>query len=99
MRDVSGWRIIDGPDERPVGAHDDFEVWCATLENLSDATRRRTVCVEIARTVRQSDPADLIVDVREAVQTNGRAAIEKFLSASAPPARIVVSSTAVLPTE
>lgn len=91
------WHIIQGPDRLSVGPHDDFEVWSAIVESQDIPTQRRTIKVEIVRTVLCSDPDLLITDVREVLDTKGRSAIERFLDKEEPPARIIVSATGILP--
>jgi hypothetical protein len=91
------WHIIQGPDRLTVGPHDDLAVWSATIESHGVPARRRAIRVEFARTVLRSDRDLLIPDVREALDTKGQSAIERFLDKDEPPSRIIVSGTGILP--
>jgi hypothetical protein len=94
---VTRWRIFDGPHKQ--GAPVDGELWVAAIENVNDPAQRRMVGAVLSRTVLSSEQSALPVDVRRAVDTQGLSAIERFLDWSDPPARIIVSSTAILPSD
>jgi hypothetical protein len=90
---MSRWRILDGPNELSPDKHfTDGGVWGATLENVNDPAQRRLIQVVLARSILQSAREGLERDVREAVESNGRTAIERFLDEQEPPDRILVSS-------
>jgi hypothetical protein len=91
------WHIIQGPEQVALGPHDLIEVWTATVESHGLPVQRRSIRVEFGHTVLRSDRDLLITDVREALDTNGRSAIERFLDKEEPPARIIVSATGILP--
>jgi hypothetical protein len=95
---VSRWQIIDGPHQHE--AHQiDGELWLATIGNVNDPAQRRIIGAVLSRTVLDSDQSTLPIDVRLAVASQGRRAIERFLDEPDLPARIIVSSTAILPSD
>ena len=90
------WRILDGPNELPPDKHfTDGGLWVATLENANDPAQRRLIRVVLARSILQSAREGLERDVREAVESKGRTAIERFLDEREPPDRILVSSSGI----
>jgi hypothetical protein len=91
---VEKWCILDGPTEQTVDVHDDFEVWIATLQRMGDPKQTRSIRVEISRSVRHSAPH--LTAIQTALRTNGRTAIERYLSEQYPPARLYVGETAIL---
>lgn len=91
------WHIIQGPDRLPVGPSSLVAAWSATVESQDIPAQRRTIRIEMARTLLCSDRDGLMTEVREALDTNGQSAVERFLDMPEPPTRIVVSATAILP--
>jgi len=89
------WRILDGPSPMTNTRFVDGDLWGATIENVNDPAQRRLVQVVIAGTVLQSDKDTLLSEVRDAVDSSGQTAIEKFLDEQQPPDRILVSSAGV----
>ncbi len=89
------WRISDGPSAVPDTKFTDGDIWGATLEKVDDPEQRRLIQVVIARSVLQSRPEGLLGAVRDAIESNGKTAIEQFLGDEEPPARIVVGSGGV----
>lgn len=93
---MARWQILDGPTQQPVGVHDDFDLFVATIENVNDPAQRRFISVAIDRTVMQTtEPHRLERDVRAAAETNGASAIERHLDDAVPPDRIAVSVNGV----
>ena len=96
---MAKWRILDGPHLQQSTMAVDGAVWAATIENVNDPAQRRHVQVVIAGTILDSDPDTLLDDIRQAVASNGKSAIERFLDEQHPPDRIVVSSTGIQPSD
>ena len=92
---MSKWRILDGPNELPNVRGTDGDLWGATLENANDPAQRRLIQVVLSRSIMQSSREGLMLDVRQAIESNGRTAIEKFLDEQQPPHRVIVSSSGV----
>ena len=84
------WSIVSGPEEvRPVPDHRRFR------HVVARGDVRRDVFVEITGTAWVTDIDTLPSPVNEAVRTLGASELTKVLDKLEPPARIVVSTTAV----
>jgi hypothetical protein len=84
------WSIVSGPEEvRPLADHHRFR--CV----VARGDVRRDVFVEITGTAWATDINTLPSPVNEAVRTRGASELTKVLDKVEPPARIVVSTTAV----
>lgn len=94
---MARWRIIDGPNALGSPNGLDGEAYGFVIENAKDPAQRRLARVDISRSVLGSDPAGLMSEVREAVDSDGVTALEGFLEEPAPPERLLVSSTAIAP--
>lgn len=70
-------------------------LWGATLANVNDPAQRKPIEVVIARSVLQSRLEGLLGAVRDAVDSNGKTAIQMFLDDQHPPQRVFVSSSGV----
>ena len=89
---TEAWRIIEDPHEythTPEGA--DIDVGWAWQIQRGD--ERRTIRVEVAGG--RLGMADLPMDSREAIQTEGRSAIMALLGESDPPTRVLVTSSGI----
>ena len=91
------WRAIEGPTRVAVGPHDDLTVWSVTVERRGVPAQVQTIRIEFMGSLLRSDRGLLNTEVREALETNGQSAVERFLDRDEPPARIVVSATAIRP--
>jgi hypothetical protein len=89
------WRISEGPNQNPA-TWVDGELWVARIENVDDPAQRKVVSVVLSRTARQSQSVP--DEVAQALATNGRTAIEKYLDEADPPTAILVASDAVTAT-
>lgn len=90
---VARWEIIDGPNK--ANAPVDGDLWFCTIGNVNDPAQRKIIEAVISRTVLSSDRAGLMDEIREAVDSSARTAIERFLDDPVPPDRIIVSSTGI----
>ena len=77
----------------------DGDLWAATIENVNDPALRRRIHVVISRSVVQSRREGMLGDVRQAVESDGRTAIERFLDLEEPPDRILVANTGIRASE
>jgi hypothetical protein len=93
------WRILDGPHQVENTLGVDGAVWDAIIENVNDPAQRRHIRAVISGTALDTDPDRLITDIRAAIESNGKTAIERFLDEQVPPDRIIVSSTGILPSD
>jgi hypothetical protein len=96
---VKKWRILDGPNQVANTGGVDGDVWILTIENVNDPAQRRIVQVVIAGSVLNSDRVRLMTEIRKAVESNGKTALERFLDDQNPPGRIIVSSTGIRPSD
>jgi hypothetical protein len=93
------WRIIDGPRQEENTQGFDGQVWLAMIENASNPSQRAFVQVAIAPTALAVTPDWLTGNVKDAVESHGRTAIEMFLDERDPPRKILVRTIGIRPAE